>query len=177
MFISCCWYLYLVFEHQPSWFCIVLLLKPCFYKFIFEFETWQLQRIIVLIVQHAYLDNRSSLIKILWNKYGKLVNLTARAAAAADFFGPARRFRQPKLTGALPPTQWCRRRALSWEGTMLLSCCVGNNGISIFIGFHSMWNRVSQKVQRKLQESELWREISRARVNISAEKQEQRRPN
>jgi len=34
------------------------------------------------------------------------VNLTARAAAAtADFFGPARRFRQPKLTGALPPTQ------------------------------------------------------------------------
>jgi len=60
-----------------------------------------------MIVQHAYLDNRSSLLKNFLNQvaYVKLVKFTAHAAAA-DIFGPAaHRRRRPKLTGAPPPTQ------------------------------------------------------------------------
>ena len=42
---------------------------------------------IIIIVQHAYLDNRSSLPKTFWNKYAKLKNFTVHAApcrAATD---------------------------------------------------------------------------------------------
>jgi len=72
-----------------------------------------------IIVQHAYLDNRSSLLKMFWNKYAILENFTAHAALRRQYFGPATRRRRPKLTKAPPPTQWSRRRALTCESVDL----------------------------------------------------------
>ena len=111
--INCCLYLNLESELQPAWFCSPSLLKACFYNIFLTFEARQPRKV---IVQHAYFYSMELL---CWKplkqvglcETGELIR--PRRAATVDLFGPAaRRRRWPKLTGAPPPTQWRRCRAL-----------------------------------------------------------------
>jgi len=80
-FINCCWYLNLESEHQPTWFRSILFLKAYFYIF----RIWGLTTA-KIIAQHAYLENRSSLLKHFWNKYAKWENLTGHSATPPPTF-------------------------------------------------------------------------------------------
>jgi len=64
-FINCCWYRYfnLESEFQPALFCSLLLLKAYSIMFFSNLRPDNRAQTIGLIVQHAYLDNRSSLLK------------------------------------------------------------------------------------------------------------------
>ena len=110
-FINSCWYLNLESELQLAWFCSLLVLKTCFNNIFFEFETRQPQTI---IVEHPCLHNRSYLLKNFETSIRNLSTSPPTPRRAADLLGRCR-CRRPKLTGAPPPTQWHRRRALEQD--------------------------------------------------------------
>ena len=81
----------------------------------FDFDPRQQQKI---IVQHAYLDNKTSLLQNCWNKYAKLENFNVQAAPPSpDFFGwRASDYTMTSVQGSnlrAPKFIWCKKVS-SW---------------------------------------------------------------